>query len=110
MSHLGDEFEAEEVGKNFRNVVDHWGNTKECRSTSKILEVPEEKCENEADAEAHKPGDEEEGATFEVGKMFEDCYPLRDLSHSLGKHLCLQYNMQHIRIHQRSTSFATKWF
>lgn len=68
--HLPDESETEEVGEYFRNVVDHWGHTEECRCPFVVLKVPEEECENQAYSEAHEPCNEQEGSAFGIFELF----------------------------------------
>ena len=45
--------------------------------------MPEEECKDEADAEAHPPSDEEEGAAAEVLELPQHHHPLGQLAHRL---------------------------
>ena len=49
------QFLAEEVGANFRHVIDDWRDSKQSWSSVQILEVPKQESENETNPEAHEP-------------------------------------------------------
>ena len=53
------------------------------------LQVPEEESEDQADAEAHEPGDKHERGAFDVGKVTKDGHPFRDLAGRLGENFAL---------------------
>lgn len=64
MPHLTYQTKTEEVGENLRNMIDDRSHTEQRRRTSEILQVPEEKRENQSDSEPHKPGNEQERGAF----------------------------------------------
>ena len=54
------------------------------------LQVPEEEGEDEAHANAHPPGDEQEGHAAHVLQLVEHHRPLGDLHHCVGEHPTLR--------------------
>ena len=42
-------------------MIDYWGQTEQRWGSTQVLEVPEQEGEDDANAEAHKPGDEQNG-------------------------------------------------
>lgn len=51
------------------------------------LQMPEEKSKNEADAEAHEPGDEQERGRLHVLKLAQHRHPLWHLAGRLCENL-----------------------
>ena len=41
-------------------MVDDWSDAEQSGRTTQVLQVPEEKGEDDADAETHEPGDEQD--------------------------------------------------
>ena len=62
------------------------------------LQVPEEESEDQADAEAHEPGDKHERGAFDVGKVTKDGHPFRDLAGRLGENFALSNKKKSFRI------------
>lgn len=56
MANLGDQTEAEEIRKNFRNVINDGSNAKQGWGSTVVLKVPEQKRKDESNTESHKPG------------------------------------------------------
>lgn len=52
--------------------------------------MPEQEGENQADAETHEPGYEEEGRAFQVLKLFYDSHPFRNFTGCLGEYFTLK--------------------
>ena len=52
--------------------------------------MPEQEGEDEAHADAHPPGDKEEGHAAHILQLVEDDGPLRNLHHRVGKHSTLE--------------------
>lgn len=105
MADLTDQFETEEVGEYLGNMVDDGGDAEESRCSAVILKVPEEEGEDQADTEAHEPGDEQKGSAFEILELLQHGHPFRDLSHRLGEHFRLEIdtNCQEFLFPQRET-------
>ena len=59
-----DQLMHEKVGGQLAHMIDHTGNAVEGRRAAEILQMPEQECEHEADADAHEPDDEQEGHVF----------------------------------------------
>lgn len=56
------------------------------------LQVPKEEGEDEADAEAHKPGHQQEGYGLRVLELLQHRHPLRHLARRLSEHLHTDLN------------------
>ena len=78
-----DEIDAVEVGGNLAEVVDHTGQTVQRRRATQVLQVPEEKGEDQTNAEAHEPGDKEERQTPLVVHWSQHTHPVGHFSSSL---------------------------
>lgn len=88
---LRDELEAEEVSENLAQMIDDGSDTEECRRAAIILKMPEQESEDEPNAEAEKPGDEQERQALQVlAELREHENPLGRLGReSLRKHFRL---------------------
>ncbi|GBM97882.1 hypothetical protein AVEN_205307-1 [Araneus ventricosus] len=100
VSYLPDELEAEEVGEDLRDVVDDGGDAEECGGAPQVLQVPEEEGEDEADAEAHEPGDVEEGSVAQVGEGTHHGEPLGQLTSGLREHGALDGDKRNITLQE----------
>lgn len=94
MANLGNQTEAKEVGENLGNMIDDRGHTEQGGSATIVLQMPEQKGEDQANAEAHEPGHEKEGCGFQIFKVGQHSHPLWQLLGRLGEHLGLGTNMR----------------
>lgn len=84
-----DEIDAVEVSRNLTEVVDHTRQTVQRRRATEVLQVPEEKGEDQADPEAHEPGDKKESKSSLVVHRSQNSHPIRNFSRTLGIHSTL---------------------
>lgn len=66
VANLGDQTEAEEIGKNFRNVINNGSNAKQGGGSTVVLQVPEQERKDESYTKSHKPGHKQKWDAFEI--------------------------------------------
>lgn len=66
---LGDQAKAEEVGKDLGHVIDDGGDAEKRGRAAIVLQMPEQKSEDQANAEAHKPGDKQKRGGLQILEM-----------------------------------------
>lgn len=57
---------------------------------AEILQMPEEKCEDETDSEAHEPSHEKESGGFQVLELLKNRHPFGQFAVCLGEYFRLE--------------------
>ena len=76
MSQCSNETVTVEIGAYLGQVVDNWCHAEQCRSAAQVLQMPEEECEDQTNAEAHEPDDKEERHLADCGQRTQYRHPL----------------------------------
>jgi len=71
MTNQLDQFVAEEVGRQLRDVTEHRADSKESGGTIQIFQVPVEKGEHKAIAKAHEPRNKEHRAILDTTQQLD---------------------------------------
>ena len=71
---------AEEVSKDLGHVVDDRSNSKQSGRAAVILQMPEQESEDQSDAKAHEPSDEQEGHALWILKLSQHSPPFRSFT------------------------------
>lgn len=90
MSHLSNKPETEEIGENFRNVINDRRNTKQSWGSPIILQMPEEEGKDQSNTETHEPCNEKKRCTLQVLELLKNRQPFWYFTSCLGEHFRLK--------------------